>query len=233
MPVHPLRQRAAGGTLLSSVPQRSASIFHGFAWVARVEWGFPGGRLPVEQTQGVCRKAVSEEDPLKTAAVGRNRLGLSFSIFFAACLLVAAMPPQLTSSDPAAAPVPYNKPFTKLWHSETTKHDFAVQVNSDVFRADWVNVPPDAAKQGASIHTECRRSGAKWVGTSNIKMLVAVPGAPAGKDTKLCSMTVRFEVDTLTSLKISGHSESLQNFDAKTCQVQKTGWSAFTWVPKP
>ena len=63
-------------------------------------------------------------------------------------------------------------------------------------------------------------------------MLVDIPGKPQGRDTNLCSLTVRFEVDSVTSLKITGHSESLRSFDVKTCRVQQTSWGEFTWVPK-
>lgn len=132
----------------------------------------------------------------------------------------------------APAGVPINKPLAKIWHSESTKHDYQVTVSNDLFRADWVNIPAISAHQGAFIHTECRRSGTKWVGTSNMKLLFSVPGAPPGKDTKACNLTVRFEVDSLTSLKITGHSEALRSFDVKTCKVQQTNWAPFTWVPK-
>ena len=101
-----------------------------------------------------------------------------------------------------------------------------------MFRADWVNMPAAAAKQGAHIRTECRRAGSKWVGSSNVNMLFAIPGAPAGKDTKLCSLTVRFEVDSISAEKITGHSEALHSFDVNTCKVQQTTWGEFTWVPK-
>lgn len=120
----------------------------------------------------------------------------------------------------------------KLWHSVSSQHDFRVELTDNVFRAEWVNIPPAAAKQGVYIRTECRRSGAKWVGSSSLNMLFAVRGAPAGKDTKVCHLTVRFEVDSLSAEKISGHSEKLKDFDVNTCQVRQTSWGEFTWVPK-
>ena len=122
--------------------------------------------------------------------------------------------------------------FPKIWHSEVTKHDFRVQVTNDLFRAEWVNIPPAVAKQGAYIRTECRRAGAKWEGSSSINMAFAVPGAPPGKDTKMCTLSVRFEVDSVTAEKITGHSEALHSFDVNTCRVQETKWGEFTWVPK-
>jgi hypothetical protein len=165
---------------------------------------------------------------------------LTVALLAAASIAIAAAPPAasaLFGSEgslpwlPAMA-VPLDKPLAKIWHSNASQHDFNVELAGDVFRATWVNIPPAAAKQGAFIRTQCRRSGDKWVGTSSINMLFAVPGAPPGKDTKLCALTVRFEVDSVTPVKIAGHSESLRNFDVKTCRVQQTSWSEFTWVPK-
>lgn len=134
--------------------------------------------------------------------------------------------PGDANSNPAFSKIPL------IWHSEATKHDFRVEVTPDLFRAEWINIPPVAAKQGASIHTECRRTGQKWVGSSSVKMLFAIPGAPSGKDTKLCSLTVRFEVDSVSPEKITGHSESLRAFDVNACRVQETTWGEFIWIPK-
>jgi hypothetical protein len=179
----------------------------------------------------VTVEATIEEDTLKSAAIGPKQALLALVAFLAVSPFMA--PTASAVGKPAAAvPAPINKPFVKIWHSESTKHDFSVQVSNDLFRAEWVNIPPVAAKQGAYIRTECRKSGSKWVGTSNVNMPVGVPGAPPGKDTKMCTFTVRFEVDSLSSLKITGHSESLRNFDPKTCRVQQTDWAPFTWVPK-
>ena len=122
--------------------------------------------------------------------------------------------------------------LAKIWRPDASQHDFRVDVTNDLFRAEWVNIPPAAAKQGVYIRTECRRAGPKWVGSSSINMLFAVPGAPAGKDTKVCHLTVRFEVDSISPEKITGHSETLRNFDVNKCQVLQTTWGEFTWVPK-
>jgi len=120
----------------------------------------------------------------------------------------------------------------KVWHSESSKKDFRVEVTNDLFRADWVNIPPAAAKQGAYIHTECRRTGTKWVGSSSVYQGIAIPGAPAGKDIKMCHLTVRFEVDSITPQKITFHSEAMRNIDAAKCQLLQTAWVGFAWIPK-
>lgn len=170
--------------------------------------------------------AATVEDKLKPA-----RTEGKFAILMATTLL-AVCPLTAPAVQPGANPAPANTPLAKIWHSESTQHDYRVDVSNDVFRAEWVNLPPAAAKQGAYIRTECRRSGTKWVGKSSVNLLFGIPNAPPGKDTKLCSLTVRFEVDSVTSLKITGHSESLRSFDVKTCRVQQTAWGEFTWVPK-
>jgi hypothetical protein len=132
----------------------------------------------------------------------------------------------------AAASKAASGQLPKLWHSTATQKDYRVEVTNDLFRAEWVNIPPVAAKQGAYIRTECRRAGSKYVGTSRVNMLFAIPGAPTGKDTKVCSLSVRFEVNSVSTEKITGHGESLRNFDVATCRVLETHWVEFTWVPK-
>ena|ERR1035438_4067379 len=120
----------------------------------------------------------------------------------------------------------------KIWHIDAKHKDFKVQVTNDLFRADWVNIPPDAAKQGAYIHTQCRRVGTKWVGTSSVYQAPAVSKDPAVKTTKMCHLTIRFEVDSITPEKITFHSEAMRNFDPTKCQLLQTAWEEFSWVPK-
>jgi hypothetical protein len=154
--------------------------------------------------------------------------------FLLAILPLTAMAQKTptTAKSATAASQPAGGQLPKIWHSESTHLDFRVEVTNDLFRAEWVNIPATAARQGAYIRTECRRAGAKWVGESNINRLFAIPGAPAGKDTKVCHLTVRFEVDSISPEKITMHSEALRDFDVNACQVRQTSWVAFTWVPK-
>lgn len=152
---------------------------------------------------------------------------LMISTFAAADQKTAATPKPV-----AAAAKTATAGLAKVWLSESSHKEFRVDVSHDVFHAEWINVPAASAKQGAFIRTECRKSGDKWVGTSKISMLFGIPGAPAGKDTKLCTLSVRFEVDSISPDKISGHSESLHGFDVNTCRVQQTAWVPFEWVPK-
>jgi hypothetical protein len=162
----------------------------------------------------------------------KQALMMLMALLVIAPFAAAAQKPTTPAKSGPAAPKSASSQLPKIWHSESTKHDFRVDVTKDLFRAEWVNVPPSAAKQGASIRTECRRAGDKWVGSSSVNMLFAIPGAPAGKDIKLCSLTVRFEVDSISPEKIAGHSEALHSFDVNTCRVQETKWGDFTWLPK-
>jgi len=145
----------------------------------------------------------------------------------------AAQKPAADAKAAPAASTPAIGKLPKIWYSEATKHDFRVEVTKDLFHAEWVNIPSVAAKQGVYIRTECRRAGSKWEGSSRINMLFGIPGAPTGKDTKLCSLTVRFEVDSITPERIMGHSEALRSFDVNACRVQESKWGEFTWIPKP
>ncbi len=180
----------------------------------------------------------NEETHLKRAAI-EARLILIIVVLIGITSRAVTAQKATSKSGSAGGPNPAGakqsaafEKLPKLWHSAGTNHDFRVEIKDDLFRADWVNIPLAAAKQGAYIHTECRRTGEKWVGTSHLKMLFAIPVAPAGKDTKLCPITVRFEVDSISPEKIVGHSEKLVDFDVNTCKVRQTSWGELVWTPK-
>ena len=178
-------------------------------------------------------KAEIEEDTLRPGLIEWKHTPMILMALLVICPFTAPAQKPAAPAQPATATS--NPPIGKLpkiWSSEATKHDFRVEVTNDSFHAEWVNIPAAAAKQGAYIHTECRRAGSKWEGSSRINMLFAVPGAPPGKDTKMCSLTVRFEVDSITAEKIVGHSEALRSFDVNACRVQESKWAEFTWIPK-
>ena len=107
-----------------------------------------------------------------------------------------------------------------------------MEVKGDEFHAEWVSIPPHAAK-GTSMRIECRRTGTKWVGYASIDQEFGDPKAPAGKDIKkMCHLTARFEVDSITPERITFHSEVMRDWDYSKCQVLRTDWEAFAWVPK-
>jgi hypothetical protein len=150
------------------------------------------------------------------------------------CGILATSSLQL-SSEAQTAPKPAGTKSSakatarpQIWKSTTTGKEYRVQIEGDRLTAEWSNIPPEAAKQGAYIRSDCRRSGTKWVGTSRI--LLPCP-LPDGK-TKMCPMLLRFEVDFISSDRITGGGETLRDFDCGSCEVRKTGWGPFSWEPK-
>jgi hypothetical protein len=134
----------------------------------------------------------------------------------------SAAKPAGTKSAAKAAALP------QLWKSAGTGREYRVKVEGDRFTAEWSNIPPQAAKQGAYIRSECRRSGSRWIGTSRILLPCPLPN---GK-TKMCPMILRFEVDFISPDHITGGGEILREFDCGSCEVRKTGWGPFSWAPK-
>ena len=112
-----------------------------------------------------------------------------------------------------AASAAKSSALPEVWKSVSTGKEYRVKVEGDRFTAEWVNIPPQAAKQGAYIRSECRRTGSRWIGTSRI--LLGCP-LPDGK-TKMCPMILRFEVDSVSPDRITGGGEILRDFDCSTC----------------
>ena len=178
-------------------------------------------------------KAAPEEDTLRPARI----LWIQALITFLVVLVI--QPFSTFSQQPATgamfASAATNSAAAKLpgiWYSERSRKDFLVEIKGDVFHAEWVNLPPTAAKQGAYIRTTCRRSGTKWVGTSSVYQAAAISKGSAVPETRMCHLSVRFEVDSITPQKITFHSEALRNFDPAKCQLLQTAWEEFFWVPK-
>ena len=122
--------------------------------------------------------------------------------------------------------------FPALWKSETTGKEYRVQVDKDRFYAEWVNIPPESAKRGAYIRSECRRVGSKWIGTTRINVL-----CPVGEGTKehianTCRLQLRIEISSVQADRIVGRGQTLKRFDCQSCRVDETGWGDFVWVPK-
>jgi hypothetical protein len=143
------------------------------------------------------------------------------------------VPPQPVKQEPSTPKPIKQEPgqIPQMWHSVGTLHDFRVQIANDAFHAEWVNIPPADARQGAYIRTDCRRKGTKWVGLSNSNTAFPLRKARGGRDTKYCQLSLQFEVDSVTPDKITGHAESPKKFDANKCHMSQTTWGEFTWVP--
>jgi len=157
-----------------------------------------------------------------------------FWIIVLVCGILVTTSLQLSFETQTAPNTPGTKSAAKagvlpqVWKSVSTGKEYRVKVEGDRFTADWSNIPPQAAKQGAYIRSECHRSGTRWIGTSRI--LLACP-LPDGK-LKMCPMILRFEVDFISPDRITGGGEILRDFDCGSCAVRKTGWGPFSWTPK-
>jgi hypothetical protein len=173
-----------------------------------------------------------QEDTLSLAPINWKLAPIMLmALLMIASFTAADQKPAPDAKSPSASKTA-SAQLPKIWHSESSHKDFRVEVAKDAFRAEWVNLPPTAAKQGAYIHTECRRTGDKWVGTSSVYQAAAISKDPAVKTTKMCHLTIRFEVDSITPEKITFHSEAMRNFDPTKCQLLQTAWEEFSWVPK-
>jgi hypothetical protein len=186
----------------------------------------PDGRGAVE--------AGIQEDKLRSATIECKTALMALMAFLVISpFTVAGQEPTAPAKPAPAASQPASSHLPKLWVSEASHKDFRVEVKGDVFHADWINLPAVASKNGASMRIECRRTGSKWVGSASVYQAFGDPSAPAGKDTKkMCHLTARFEVDSITPDKIAFHTEALHGFDYSKCQVLKTEWEAFDWIPK-
>jgi hypothetical protein len=167
---------------------------------------------------------------LKGMSIPRNLI-LGCAIVLAAFTGSIAEPQQSTPAAPSKATAK-GQGLARIWKSQKTPHEYRVRVENDVFYAEWVNIPPDAAKQGAYIRSECRRAGTKWIGTSRILLPCGKAGFAQGKTINVCRMTLRFEVDSISPERISGRGETLKDFDCARCEIRQTGWGDFVWVPK-
>jgi hypothetical protein len=136
-------------------------------------------------------------------------------------------PKVLPPTEPGLLPAP-----SGVWKSQNTTHEYRVRVENDVFYAEWTNIPPDVAKHGAYIRTECRRAGTKWIGTSRILLPCAKRGAAKSKAINACRIILRFELNSISPERITGRAETLKDFDCEKCEVRQTGWGDFVWVPK-
>lgn len=119
----------------------------------------------------------------------------------------------------------------RIWKSETTGKEFRVWTEEGVFHAEWVNIPLRLAKGGAYIHSELRRTGPKWAGTSKLHL-----PCESVEDHKpvsnWCSLETKIEIAGQTAERISGRGESLKRFDCRVCKILEAGWADFEWVPK-
>ena len=119
-----------------------------------------------------------------------------------------------------------------LWVSEVTHNVYRVRIQGSTFTADWVNIPPSEAQQGAFIRTECHREGTKWIGTttSYLRCEIEQPNHPLY--VHWCHILTQTQISEIAPNRITGRAEALKRFDCHKCQVLEKEWKAFDWIPK-
>ncbi len=169
--------------------------------------------------------------------ISAGMVGQKSRITSLAAALLLAMTPLGALAQKADSPANTKKAanpnaFPRIWKSKVTPHEYRVRIEKDTFYAEWVNRSAAAVQQGLYIRSECHRVGDKWVGTSHARLACSKDKSAGTKGENLCSMTLRFEVNSITPEKITGRGETLKSFDCGKCQVLQTGWGDFVWVPK-
>lgn len=157
-------------------------------------------------------------------------LALAFGIILVAQTdhTLGAQKADLAASRPVAKSAP-TRPV--LWKSQTTGNEYRVTIDGATFQAERVNIPKDPSHEGAYVRTTARRRGPKWIGKTEIFLPCALGHGPA---INKCHLTMGFEIREMSSDLIRGRIENpdLSQFDCKTCNVPKTEWKDFVWVPK-
>ena len=136
---------------------------------------------------------------------------------------------------PSQAASPSGDQIPHLWKSETTSHEYRVQIDGDVLRAEWVNLPADLARNGAFVRTECRRVGNRWIGTTRSRLLLPctdVPGPSGRHPSAWCSLVTRTEIDTVSPEGITGRAQAPTRLDCQACKLLDAEWKDFAWTPK-
>jgi len=127
--------------------------------------------------------------------------------------------------------IPAPPASARIWKSQTTGREYRVWIENERLFAEWVNVPPQAAQQGASIRIECRRTGSRWVGMAQNHL--PCDTTESGKRvTNFCRVTSKIEFDALEANRMTGRAEWARRFDCANCKVLEFAWHNFEWVPK-
>jgi hypothetical protein len=131
---------------------------------------------------------------------------------------------------PAPAPWPPAE-GGEVWRSETTNKDYRVKIDGNKLYAEWVNLSPVAAENHAYIHTECRRQGEKWVGTSDVFLPCTTGQGAKEHIANTCHLKMKVELDSISKKMIKGRGQTLRKFDCTSCKLVEAGWADFEWVP--
>ena len=119
----------------------------------------------------------------------------------------------------------------RVWRSQTTGKEYRVWIENERVHAEWVNIPPEIARRGAYIRTECRHVGESWIGTSQ-SYLPCDTTENGKRVSNWCRVVTKTEFDHIGANRMTGRSEGLRRFDCAGCRVLETVWKDFEWVPK-
>lgn len=145
--------------------------------------------------------------------------------------------PGAKSQDKKLPPPPPARPKVvdapeRVWRSLTTGREYRVRVQNERLTAEWVNIPLNERQRGAFIRTECRRTGTRWIGTSD--SFLPCESVEGGKRvSNWCRLTTKFEIHLMTDARISGRAEAPRRFDCRTCKILEPVWASFEWTPRP
>lgn len=155
-------------------------------------------------------------------------LGLAFILWAASALSSNAQQPAALKKD---RQIPAPPASARIWKSLTTGNEYSVWTDNDRLYAEWVNVPKELAERGAYTRSECRRAGARWVGTS--QHYRPCDTTENGKHTRnWCHLVTKIEFDSVEANRMAGRAEGLRRFDCANCRILETVWKDFEWVPK-
>jgi hypothetical protein len=139
------------------------------------------------------------------------------------------------SQQPKPSPEPPRFPeapaSARIWKSLTTGKEYRVWTTSTQLFAEWVNVPPASAAQGASIRIECRRMDGKYLGTAQ-NHLPCDTTENGKRVTNFCRVSSKIEFNAVEANRMTGRTETAHRFDCANCTLLETRWIDFEWVPK-
>jgi hypothetical protein len=122
--------------------------------------------------------------------------------------------------------------IASIWKSETTGNEYRVHIEGDTFHADWANVPPELARRGAYVRTECKRVGSRWVGTTRSLLPCTQGSGASAKILNWCPLVTRTEIDSVAAGRITGRAQAIHKSDCQSCKLLETVWKDFVWTPK-
>ncbi len=133
------------------------------------------------------------------------------------------------SPEPPRFPAP---PASALiWKSLTTGKEYRVWTEDARLYAEWINIPPAVAAQGALIRIECRRANGRWLGTAQ-NHLPCESTENGKRVTNFCRLTSKIEFNPIEADRMTGRTEWVRRFDCANCKILEPVWANFEWAPK-